>query len=227
LQERRSPPRKREHPCNRRKQWSSWGNAFKILRSQLSEWVKFNPFESSKILGAFASIYRRINGQKLCFLPENLKEVSIVLSIPQKILPSFCNDFILIHAGHDFRVGAVDFSSHFSRTVSVFQLKVEPSIWANHDQSERVFVARINYDQKSSPTHFSEDSKSPFRNSLLPEAARLQEEMGDISPVHRQVRIRNITDWCLDDDKTNVTEWNPIGSRPGSRARSQSVWLFI
>jgi hypothetical protein len=59
-----------------------------------------------------------------------------------------------------------------------------------------VFENNLNYDQKSSPTHFSDESNGPLRKPFSPEAALLQEEMGDISPVLRQVRRPKAQECC-------------------------------
>jgi hypothetical protein len=52
--------------------------------------------------------------------------------------------------------------------------------------------------KKSSPTHFSDDSKWPFRNTMaLPsDAALLQQEMGDISSVPQQARPPKAHKYC-------------------------------
>jgi hypothetical protein len=49
---------------------------------------------------------------------------------------------------------------------------------------------------KNFPTHFSDDSQGPCRNPLPPEAALLQQEMGDIPSVPRQVRPPKVLECC-------------------------------
>jgi hypothetical protein len=54
----------------------------------------------------------------------------------------------------------------------------------------------IQYEQKSSPTHFSDDNKGPFKNPFSPEAALLQQEIDDISSIPRQVRPLKAHECC-------------------------------
>jgi hypothetical protein len=61
---------------------------------------------------------------------------------------------------------------------------------------ELVFHYWINYGQKASPTHFSHGSKEPFQNPFPPEAALLQQEIGDMSSVPRQARPPKAHECC-------------------------------